>query len=285
MAGKTQSYKKVLYDRTFFIACLLAVCPPLQAAAGCEADGKVEPVRVAYVFDGDTLLLTDDRRVRLIGINTPEIGRDGAPDEPHAREARHLLQSMVDDNGGRLQLTHGGQKQDRYHRLLAHLYGEKGGNITAALLRAGAGFAITIPPNLRHLDCYRQAEAYARKGRQGVWKRGPLVDAASLKGNESGFRLFRGEIDRVGKSRRAIWLNLKAGPALRIDHNDWRSYFEGWDTDRLPGRPLEARGWISGSKGQQRMRIHHPADIRWLGPVNTNRIDSAGAIYSPSKAE
>ena len=42
-------------------------------------------------FDGDTLALEDGRSVRLLGINTPETGRDGEPSEPFAEDARALL--------------------------------------------------------------------------------------------------------------------------------------------------------------------------------------------------
>jgi endonuclease YncB( thermonuclease family) len=255
-------FVKALHCRAFFIVSLCCACLPLPVFADCAPVGKGEDVSVAYVYDGDTLLLEDDRKVRLIGINTPEMGRDDAPDEPFAHEARQALQSLVAENQGRLRLIPGQQAKDRYRRLLAHLYDEQGTNITASLLRSGAGFAITIPPNLKHLDCYHGAEASAREALLGIWNLQPVMEGGALKQRETGFRLIRGEVNAVVKRRGAIWLKLRDGPMLRIDRDDW-NYFSDWDLYRFVGRSLEARGWITRYKGEQRLHIRHPSAISW----------------------
>ena len=42
-----------------------------NAPAACRPSGPLEQATVAWHYDGDTLRLTDDRRVRLLGIDTP----------------------------------------------------------------------------------------------------------------------------------------------------------------------------------------------------------------------
>ena len=39
--------------------------------SACEREGTAQRIGLRYVTDGDTLVLADGRRVRLIGINTP----------------------------------------------------------------------------------------------------------------------------------------------------------------------------------------------------------------------
>lgn len=54
----------------------------MPALAFCPLPGKPEQVRVQQVVDGDTVRLVDGRSVRLIGINTPEIGHGGVAASP-----------------------------------------------------------------------------------------------------------------------------------------------------------------------------------------------------------
>ena len=250
--------------RGLFLCLVWGWLLPGQAAAACKIDRSGEPVTVSWIYDGDTLKLTDGRKVRLIGINTPEKGRNGQPDEPGAAAASAQLQSLVDGSERRLLLRIGEQPRDRYHRLLADIYDSQGHNLTEQLLRKGAGFVIAIPPNLANLTCYKQAEAWARAHGLGIWRHTRLpVAAEDLQGDETGFKLLKGRIARVGRSRKSLWLNLQNGPAIRIDWSDW-DYFEGWEPQSLAGRRLEVRGWLYLSRGRQRMRIRHPAAVHWL---------------------
>ncbi|MET0069523.1 MAG: thermonuclease family protein [Candidatus Thiodiazotropha sp.] len=218
-------------------------------------------LEVAYVHDGDTLGLEDGRKLRLIGVNTPELGQ-GAAAEPGALSARQLLEELVSRSGGRVRLCLDAERRDRYGRTLAHLYDHRGESINRQLLKQGAGYHIAVPPNLRNLRCYQDAERQARKGLGGVWDQ-PIGDAAELRGNELGFRILSGRVARVGKSRSGLWLNLEGGLALRITWDDWER-FDIEDPDHLLHARLEVRGWIYQRERRQRIRVRHPASIRWL---------------------
>jgi endonuclease YncB( thermonuclease family) len=93
--------------RASLAGALLLCAIPSLAAPLCPADHIDEQVRVASMPDGDTLRLSDGRRVRLIGINTPEVAHDGRPAEPLAEEAHALLQRLVREADGRLGLRLG----------------------------------------------------------------------------------------------------------------------------------------------------------------------------------
>jgi len=265
LAGSTKSNQKAPQRGAFLLLWLaLSTGQADVTSERCQSHTGTESERVTYVFDGDTLKLADGRKVRLIGINTPELGRDGDRDEPGAVQARQRLMAIVQDSHNRVFLLKGAQPTDRYGRQLAHLYAENGSNIAAVLLREGLGYAITFPPNLANLTCYQAAEAQARRARRGLWHaRAVPLEAETLTGQETGFVLLQGSIGRIGKSRSALWLNLVKGPALRIEWRDWQA-FSVSDPESLAGKRLEVRGWLYRRKGQQRMQVRHPSAIRWL---------------------
>ena len=106
-------------------------------AADCPASHIDERVQAVYVFDGDTLKLEDGRRVRLRGINTPELNQKGAPPSPFAIEARDTLQGLLESGRHTLLLQYGAERRDHYGRLLAHAFLENGDNIAVHLLQQG----------------------------------------------------------------------------------------------------------------------------------------------------
>ena len=217
---------------------------------------------MAAIVDGDTLRLENGKKVRLIGIDTPELGRDGEPDAPYAREARSALERLVLSSTNRVYLQPGRERRDRHRRLLGHVYSSQGLNMTAELLKQGLGFQAIVAPNISNLSCYREAERYARERRLGLWSR-ELPDALAMGKGEPGFHLLRGEIESVGSSRDAVWLNLRGGIAVKVPRVVWREM-----TNQRPaafeGRRLEVRGWFYRHKGRLRLTLSHQAAIRWL---------------------
>src|SRR5690554_6263424 len=117
----SSSSKKALLWSAFFIAWLFV---PSVLADYCSMPGIGQAVKSKHVIDGDTLDLADGRRVRLIGINAPEIGRQGNVSEPYAQAARKGLQQLV--SNADLRLLVGEETKDRYGRTLGHLFDAQG---------------------------------------------------------------------------------------------------------------------------------------------------------------
>jgi endonuclease YncB( thermonuclease family) len=258
MALLTEIFKKAPLSGAFF--CLLPFIPCFCHAQHCTPCNS-QMMGVASVYDGDTLRLEDGRRIRLIGVNTPELG-GGAGDEPQAVEAKQLLQRLVERSDGDIRVCLDAERRDRYGRELAHLYDRQGSSINRELLLQGLGYRIAFPPNLRNQGCYSEAERAAREGDKGVWRQ-PLKQSSDLKGDETGFHILSGHVIRVGESRSAVWLNLDGGLAIRITRDDWRG-FAIEDPQQLRYAPLEVRGWIYHRHGKQRIRVRHASAIRWL---------------------
>ena len=68
--------------------------PIENVAASCEYSGAFEDVVIRSVTDGDTLVLNDGRKVRLLGINAPELGFGGEASEPYAIAAKDYVKSL-----------------------------------------------------------------------------------------------------------------------------------------------------------------------------------------------
>jgi micrococcal nuclease len=123
---------------------------------------------VASITDGDTLRLEVDGRelrVRLIGIDTPEVYPDAECWGAEATEALARLAPV----GSTLVFAYDHDKRDRYDRELMYLYDPEGMFINAALVEQGFAEAILVEPNDRHFDQLRTLERQARDSALGLW--------------------------------------------------------------------------------------------------------------------
>ncbi|MCW9058852.1 MAG: thermonuclease family protein [Gammaproteobacteria bacterium] len=235
-------------------------------AQACDLATPDDRVRVRHVHDGDSLVLEDGRRLRVMGINAPELGRDGAADEPFAIAARDALRRELFRSGQVVGLRYGVERQDHYGRTLAHIFGADGENLGAALLRQGLVMAIVIPPDLWGLDCYPDAEREAREAGRGLWAHPDFQprESRSLGLRDEGFMLVRGRVERIGRSRDARWINLEGRVALRVPEESL-GYFET-PLESLVGQRIEARGWFHLQRNELRATLHHPAALQRLDP-------------------
>ena len=231
------------------------------ALAFCPAPGKLPSAKVQRVVDGDTLRLVDGRNVRLIGLNTPELGRQGRSAEPFADVARKRLQALVAASDGRVSLQYGQQAKDHYGRTLAHAYDSRGRNLEAQLLAEGLGYLVAVAPNLALVQCQQAAERSARQARAGLWQRSPVQAAEQL--NSGGFALVQGQVERVERNGGGLWLEMGDSLVLHIaprvlDNFDQRA------VQGLEGRRVEARGWVIDRSRRGGLRA---GQARWMLPL------------------
>jgi micrococcal nuclease len=219
-----------------------------------------ETARVLWAHDGDTLRLFDQRDVRLIGINAPEIGRDGKPDEPLAVAARDRVSQLV--RGRRVQLRYDNERFDRHGRTLAYVFLSDGRDLQEILLREGLAWFVAIAPNVVHRDRYRAAEAEARAGHHGIWSLPDYdpVPAERLTRRDTGFRRIVGTVMRVEEHQGWAMLRLAQHVELTIPRG-----VNGPAPTSLAGRRIVARGWLTAyKKNSLRMRITDPTMLETL---------------------
>ena len=221
-----------------------------------------ETVTVRHVLDGDTFILVGGRHVRLIGINAPELGKDGKLDQPLARQARNKLSNLAE--GQHVVLTYEHDRQDHFGRWLAHIRLSDGGSVEEILLREGLAWVVAIPPNVNELDKLLKAENEARAAGRGVWGESAYRSkpVESLTAMDAGFRFIEGTIQRRAQGREVIYFDLAPRVALVVPREDWKKYFAG-QPDNWVGRRIIARGWVTESKGRLHLRVPHPAMLTW----------------------
>ncbi len=247
--------------------CLFAR-QPLAGADPCLQPPLGEPLQVTKAFDGDTLLLADGRKVRLAGIDTPELAREELPEEPYARAALALLEETLERSAQRIHLLPARDTTDRYGRLLAHVYTPDGQSLQVLLLQAGLGLVNIQPPNIGHLDCYLKAENRARERGMALWRHLP-TPSRELDRNQRGLALIQGRVEKTRQTRNSRWIILEGRAALRIDRADLAD-FAHLDFDRLVGTRVEARGWLHFYRNRPSLRIRHPAALVMLAGGRKN---------------
>jgi micrococcal nuclease len=122
---------------------------------------------VERVVDGDTLLLDDGARVRLLGVDTPETKHPDRPVEPFGPEAAEFTRSHVERRHVTLEFDR--ERRDQYRRVLAYVYlGDW--FLNEELIRAGYSRAETRFPYRQSMKRrFLAAEKQARTARRGIW--------------------------------------------------------------------------------------------------------------------
>ena len=171
----------------------LLLFPP--AVRGAEA----HIVTVLRVIDGDTVALSDGRRVRLIGVDTPETRNEkklrrqaralGWPAEALKRQGQHAtdyLRGLVQGRPARLEFDDANARaghRDRYGRVLAYLYidppagraagktvdSHRPGPVNVWLIEDGYGTA-TPRYSFSLKSAFLEAERQAKDAGRGIWR-------------------------------------------------------------------------------------------------------------------
>jgi endonuclease YncB( thermonuclease family) len=142
----------------------VACTPPPPPAAGSAV--------VEQVVDGDTIDVAiggRHERVRLLGIDTPEVHVDNGVPECFGPEAAEHTAALL-PAGTRVRLERDVVGRDHYGRLLAHVYRLADGLlVNAELLRHGYARTLTIAPNRALAERYVAATVAAEAEGLGLW--------------------------------------------------------------------------------------------------------------------
>ena len=139
---------------------------------------NLEAVTVERVVDGDTLKLTDGRRIRLIGINTPESTKRT---EEYGKEASQYTTSKL--NGKQVWIQKDISETDRYDRLLRIVWVDiptddldeneiRTKMFNADLVINGYAEPSTFQPDVKYSDYFIKFAREAREQNTGLWAYG-----------------------------------------------------------------------------------------------------------------
>jgi micrococcal nuclease len=155
--------------RALFVALLAAVVAvPLAGVVNAQSTGAGGVV--AYVYDGDTISLTNGSRVRLLQIDTPELGSG----ECYSRAARTALLNLLPVNARvELEVDPLLDRVDRYGRLLRYIR-RAGTNVNLELVREGAATPYFYRGERgRYASALLSAARQAKAAKRGLWRACP----------------------------------------------------------------------------------------------------------------
>jgi len=116
---------------------------------------------ISRVIDGDSIELSNNIEVRLLGINTPERG------QPYYQEATNRLKELVE--GKNVVLESDIQDKDQYGRLLRFVFVDNL-FVNLQLVKEGYANVYIIQPNTKYETSLRDAENEAKTSGLNVWK-------------------------------------------------------------------------------------------------------------------
>lgn len=119
---------------------------------------------VSRLSDGDSLRCAGGERLRLIGIDAPELDQP-----PFGQQAQAGLERIV--AGRVLSLEYDVEGRDQFDRLLAYAWIDSE-LINEEMVRQGWAVEFHVRPNTRYSSRLRRAEEAAKAGRSGLWASG-----------------------------------------------------------------------------------------------------------------
>lgn len=182
LKNQTEIFKLPTVSPTFKLSTLRPGTPTLQPTE--------KQVLVTRVIDGDTIELEDGTRVRLLGIDTPELGQCAS------QEAADATSKLVLNKNVRLETDV--QLQDKYGRTLAHVF-VNGKQVNEELVKMGWATTLTIPPNVKYVDQLLIAQQEAREAKLGIWANDPCLSNLSTPSNPSSDCTIKGNISTSGE--------------------------------------------------------------------------------------
>jgi micrococcal nuclease len=170
-----------------FLFLIVSLSLPVSCLLGADLripfgrSYNYEDILVTRVIDGDTLKLKNGERVRLIGIDTPEMHesdklyRDAQRTKQDiktiqglGRRSYKFTKNLVE--GKRVRLEFDVEKRDKYDRLLAYVYLKDGTFVNAEIVKQGYASLMTFAPNVKYADLFSKLYQEARQNRRGLWQ-------------------------------------------------------------------------------------------------------------------
>lgn len=214
--------------------------------------------KIKKIYDGDTVLLENGTKIRLLGINTPEISkRDKVADAGGEEAKQWLIQKLT---GTKVKLRYDVERKDKYGRTLAYLFTENDEHINLQLVRQGLASVNIYPPNLKYATKLIRAQQQAESEKLGIWALSAYAPKTVSSFNSSkhkGWQRITGKIRKIKQARKYNYLQLSPRFSLKIARNS--KVFT--DLNAYLGKTIEVRGWVNKNKQNYTMHIRHPSSI------------------------
>ena len=244
----------------------------------CKRKQSVHPIKnattpeegvVAVVYDGDTIKIEFDkknsRKIRLIGIDAPEIGQTEEEELFQAQISKRFTFSHLYRE--RVKLTFDRELEDKYGRLLAYVWTEKQGLFNKFILNEGFAAAyLHFPFREDYRQDFEKAEKEARRLEKGLWG-GP--DYAEIPASEAGNHL--GQVvsviffcAKLQPDEKFVFLHSRGDVFTALIPKGFISAFS--NPEIFEHQNISVTGFLEEYKGQPQIFLFVPSQIKIVTP-------------------
>ena len=219
--------------------------------------------KVTAVYDGDTIQVRLDtgesEKVRLIGIDTPEMGDEREMVRFQAETAKRFTYYTI--YGEKIRLTYDWDKRDEYGRLLAYVWLPDGMFNEMILRRGYASPLLHFPFKKEYMDRFKNAAEDARRSNRGLWKEHPYPPIDSREAGSFLGCMFAVEFrcNDILRRRNYILLTSKKGEFAAFIYREDLKEFP--DLRSLKNHTLRVSGMIEDYRGRPQMVLFSPFQL------------------------
>lgn len=157
----------------------------LNISDSYNQESKLDKVKFVRTVDGDTIIVTDengeDKRVRMIGIDTPEsVATEEERNNEYGVMASDYTKKLL-EYSDTLYLEYDVDDDDQYDRILAYIWLEdvsdtfdeqniENSMVNAIIVKNGYGVAKRYEPTVAHDDCLQALMKEAKDNNTGLWQ-------------------------------------------------------------------------------------------------------------------
>jgi micrococcal nuclease len=249
---------------------VLAVALLILISCGCLSSDENQIVNstttVASVIDGDTFVTDSGEKVRLIGIDTPEV------DEPYYTEAKDYLSTRIE--GKQVLLEGDSSNRDTYGRLLRYVWLDNE-LVNRELVEEGLALSKAYEPDTKYQYIFDESQQHARAAKLGIWSYSKNNNTAVISYLEAGshtgeVRTVEGTVVSTAKIEEdgIIYLNFhdpyKGYFTVIIWQDSWSNFPQSPDT-YYEGKDVLVTGKIKDYKGTPEIEISGVSQIEIVG--------------------
>ncbi|NIM05515.1 MAG: hypothetical protein GTN65_07840 [Armatimonadetes bacterium] len=260
------------------------LAPPDRAPSPAQA--AVTGEDVGQVVDGDTITLATGEKVRLLGIDTPELGQPGAD------IAKDILEGLL--RGQKVKLEKETTDKDVYGRLLRWVYALPSGVcVNAEMVRKGYAINRFYPPDTARREEFERLQAEAEKSKRALWAFGVFQPAGisvipeapvvtrKWKSPDEGVISWKDAADYYGEIKTVegvVVATHNSGKACFLNfHPDYRTHFTAVifasDFHKFPANPedhylhkeVRVKGLVKEYRGKPEIILQTPNQIEIAG--------------------
>jgi micrococcal nuclease len=263
MSNLNKEYLKILFIfLVFFCFCGFST-DGISSYEQVDPSSFPDKGRVILVYDGDTVRVKFDDgqewRVRLIGINTPEIG-DARPDVAFKAQLSkrftffHLYRKKI-------KLTYESKLFDSYGRILAYIWTDEQELFNKFIITEGFASAY-VNFRFSYREEFKQDEKEAKRLEKGYWKKGEnkLIQVEEVNGFIGQLVSVEFICTSVRLKRKLYYLSSSEGEFSALIPKENLSLFPM--PQFYKGKVLAIKGFLEEYKGNPQIMVFTPAQIK-----------------------